>query len=165
MKDEKEKNPYLFCRKQRGLSRDDVNEQTGMSTDRLGDIEKGERNAEPEDIVSLSECYKMPRLCNYYCANECVVGKKIGYKEIGISETEELAKIFLEILYCLDDLKNIDEKRLVEISRDGKISDDEFEDFTRMKDSLRAIAAAYNALELWENETKATELWEKDKEK
>lgn len=157
----KNDNPYLYCRKQRDLTRDDVNEMVGISADRLGDIEKNERDADPEDIVSLSKCYEMPRLCQYYCSHECEVGKMIGYPKVELQKKEDLAQIALEILYCLDDLKKIDERKLISISRDGKITQDEINDFETIKNSLEPIARIYDSLKLWEKEVQASQQWEK----
>ena len=64
MTKEKKENPYLFCRKKRNLTRDKVNEMIGISSDRLGDIEKNERNAEPEDIVIYQNVMKCPVSAN-----------------------------------------------------------------------------------------------------
>lgn len=163
MTKEKKENPYLFCRKKRNLTRDKLNEMIGISSDRLGDIEKNERNAEPEDIVNLSKCYEMPRLCQYYCSHECEVGKMIGYPEIDLHDSENLAKIALEILYCLKPIQNIDTDKLIEISRDAKISPDQIQDFKTIKETLEPLSKFYNALVLWEKEDQAEKNWEKDK--
>ena len=157
------KNPYLYCRKHRDLTRDEVNERTGISSDRLGDIEKNERDADPEDVVRLAKCYEMPRLCQYYCSHECEVGKMIEYPPVDLQQNENLAEIALEILYCLDDIKKIDERKLIEISRDGKITPDEFSDFEEIKKSLEPISKIYNSLKLWEQEEKSAQLWEEIK--
>jgi transcriptional regulator with XRE-family HTH domain len=162
---EKENNPYRYCRKYRGFSQDDVNDMTGISKDHLGDIERNDRDAAPEEVASLAECYHIPRLCNFYCSQECPVGKQIGLPDIDITLEDDggLAQVVMNVLSCIDDLNDkVDSKRLHKIAQDGKITEDEYEDFYIMKDILRSISETYYKLDLWEKESKAEEQWENE---
>lgn len=48
-----------------------------------------------------------------------------------------------------------------EVNEKTLISEDEKEDFEKLKSSLEAMANAYNTLKLWEKEVQAAEAWEK----
>ena len=75
----------------------------------------------PEEVLVMSEKYKSPELCNYYCANQCPIGQQY-VPEI---KMKELPQIILETVASL----NKKQERLIEITADGIIDDDELDDF------------------------------------
>ena len=92
----------------------------------------------------MSEKYKLPRLCNYYCANQCPIGQEY-VPEI---KTKELSQIVLEMLASLNSM-NKKKERLIEITADGKISGDEIEDFIYIQEELERISITVETLQLW----------------
>lgn len=71
-------------------------------------------------------------------------------------EPKALSQIVLEVLSFLDDIAK-ERERLVEISVDGRIADDELRDFARIKSQLDDIAQTVDALQLWLEKTIAAD--------
>ncbi len=92
----------------------------------------------------MAQCYKAPDLCNYYCSNEC----PIGIKYVPQVQAKELTQIVLEVLATLNSLEK-DKERLIEISADGEVSQEEEKDFGYIKDQLDRISMAVDSLQLW----------------
>ena len=92
----------------------------------------------------MAEKYKNPSLCNHYCSQECPIGMQYVPKV----ESKILSQIVLEMLASLN---SIDKKknRLIEITADGEVSDDELTDFVMIQDELEQISATVDALQLW----------------
>lgn len=138
------KNIYLRCREAAGLTRETAAEQLGfISEDRIYRIEKGAL-PDPDEVLTMARCYQSSTLCNYYCANEC----KIGQEYVPEVKMKELSQITLEMLATLNSL-NHDKERLIEITVDGVISDEEVSDFLSIQDSLEKMSLAVSALRLW----------------
>lgn len=117
-----------------------------ISEDRIDKIERGILNPRPEEIVTMSEVYKDSELCNYYCSNECPIGKKY-IPEIHL---KDLSQITLEMLAALNSIEK-EKNRLIEITVDGVISDDEKSDFSKIHNKLDQIANSVSALKMWLN--------------
>lgn len=138
------KNIYLRCREKAGLTREAAAEQLSfISEDRIYRIEKGAL-PDPDEVLTMARGYHDSTLCNYYCANEC----KIGQKFVPEVKVTELSQITLEMLATINTL-NRDKERLIEITVDGAISDDEIPDFLEIQDSLEKMSLAVSALKLW----------------
>ena len=91
----KNKNIYQIKREELGLSREKASELLGtVPSERIEKIENEKTIAHPEEVLSMAEKYRMPNLCNYYCANECPIGK-LYVPEIKI---KDLSQIVLEML-------------------------------------------------------------------
>ena len=65
---------------------------------------------------------------------------------------KELSQITLEMLATLGKLTNAKE-RLIEITVDGEISEDELSDFANIKKELEKMAMAIDSLNLWLDQT------------
>ena len=98
--------------------------------------------------MAMAECYKNPALCNYFCSHEC----PIGIKHVPEIKEKELSQITLEMLATLSKLTNAKE-RLIEITVDGEVSEDEFSDFVSIKKELEKMAMAIDSLNLWLDQT------------
>lgn len=98
----------------------------------------------PEDILTMAEGYKMPSLCNYYCANECPIGKQY-VPEIKV---KDLSQIVLEMLASLNTMQRKQE-RLIEITADGKIEENEIRDFIHIQEELERISITVETMQLW----------------
>lgn len=141
----KEKSIYCLAREEKGWSREKASEKlVTLPPERIERIENGKINPHPEDIIAMAKGYKAPHLCNYYCSNECAIGKAY-VPEIKAST---LSQIVLEMLASLNSMKRNQEK-LIEITADGKIEDSELEDFIFIQKELERISVTVEALQLW----------------
>ena len=92
----------------------------------------------------MSDTYKHPSLCNYYCANQCPIGQQY-VPEVKI---KDLSQIVLETLASLNAVHK-KKDRLIEITVDGKITGDELDDFVNIQNELEKISIAVETLQLW----------------
>ena len=139
------KNIYQQYREEAGLTREKASEAMGIvSETRIEKIESDKTIPYPEEIMAMAECYKTPDLCNYFCSNECPIGQRY----VPQVQAKELTQIVLEVLATLNTL-NKDKERLIEISADGEVSEDEEKDFGYIKEQLDKISLAVDSLQLW----------------
>ena len=139
------KNIYQLSREALGLTRDKASEQMEyISADRIEKIESEKSLPHPDEILTMAECYKKPGLCNYYCSHECPIGQKY-VPEI---RDKDLSQIILEILSSLNTIES-ERNRLIEITVDGSISEDEKVDFNKISDQLNDISLAVDSLQMW----------------
>ncbi len=139
------KSIYQLTREELKLTREKASEMTGfMSAEHIEKIENGKINIQPDDVLTLAQCYKAPKLCNYYCSNECPIGQKY-VPEVQI---KDLAQIAIETLNSLNRI-NREKDRLREIIEDGKVTDDEIADFVSIKKTLDKISLSVDTLQLW----------------
>ena len=139
------KNIYQQYREEAGFTREKASETMGIvSETRIEKIESEKTVPYPDEIMAMAQCYKAPDLCNYYCSNEC----PIGIKYVPQVQAKELTQIVLEVLATLNSLEK-DKERLIEISADGEVSEEEEKDFGYIKDQLDRISMAVDSLQLW----------------
>jgi len=139
------KNIYQTSREDAGLTREAAAELLEfISSDRIEKIENEKSLPHPDEILAMADCYKNPTLCNYYCSHECPIGQEY----VPEVKLKDLSQITLEMLASLNSLEK-EKTRLVEITVDGVISDDEKEDFERIQNQLGQIAMAVDSLQLW----------------
>ena len=139
------KNIYHLRREELGLSREKASELLEtMPPERIEKIESEKSLPHPDEVLLMSEAYKMPNLCNHYCANECPIGKQY-VPEIKI---KDLSQIVLEMLASLNSM-NRKQERLIEITADGKIEGDEIKDFIHIQEELEKISITVETLQLW----------------
>lgn len=160
------KNIYQLCREECGLTREKASEgMVGISASRIEKIEYELQEPTPYDIVQMADCYKRPDLCNYFCSHKCTIGDRY-VPEVEISE---LPNIILETIASLDEINPLT-SRLIQIARDGKITDDEIKDFAFISKKLEEVSLAIDALNLWVDKTASEnnlniELLNEEKEK
>ena len=140
------KSPYQLRREELGLTREEASEKLEgvISPNKLEKIENGRITLHPEDVLFMSQKYNAPDLCNYYCANQCPIGQHY-VPEIKI---KSLSGIVLEMLASLNSVEQR-KNRLIEITADGVITQDEIEDFNKIRAELERISIAVEALQLW----------------
>ena len=118
------KNIYQLSRENAGLTREKAAEKlVYISDDRIEKLENEKLFPHPEEVMSMAEAYKDARLTNYYCTHEC----PIGMKYVPEVELADLSKIAV----------------------DGRISDDEEEDFREIRGELDRISRAVQMLRLF----------------
>lgn len=139
------KSVYQTAREEMNLTREKASELIGfMSADHIEKIENAKINIQPDDVMALAECYKNPKLCNYYCSNECPIGRKY-VPEVHL---KNLSQIAIETLNSLNRI-NREKDRLLEIIEDGKVTEDELADFVSIKKTLDKISLSVDTLQLW----------------
>jgi len=95
-------------------------------------------------VLAMADCYKNPFLCNYFCSHEC----PIGMEYVPEIKVKDLSQITLEMLATLNKLTH-EKERLIEITVDGELSEDELPDFFKIKDQLEKMSLAIDSLNLW----------------
>ena len=139
------KNVYFEARESLKLSREKASELLeSIPPERIERIENEKLMTHPDEILIMAEKYKRPDLCNFYCANQCSIGKQY-VPEIKI---KELSQIVLEMLASLNSMQKRKD-RLIEISADGQIDRDEIEDFIFIQEELERISITVETLRLW----------------
>ena len=146
------KNIYQLSREHMGLTRDSAAEKLEfISADRIEKIEYEKSLPHPEEVLAMADCYKDPSLCNYFCSHEC----PIGMEYVPEVKSKELSQITLEMLATLNKLSR-EKDRLIEITVDGELTEDEVPDFISIKEELEKMALAIDSLNLWLEKTIAT---------
>ena len=139
------KNIYFKSREEAGLTRAQASElMCAVSESRIEKMETGKTAIQPEDVVEMASAYKKPELCNYYCTHECKIGKE-NVQEVKVSSLTEIVVGLLSALNSLNEQK----ARIIDISADGQITDDELNDFIKIQNQLDNINMNVESLRLW----------------
>lgn len=139
------KNRYQLVREKLGLSREKAEELLETVTaDRIEKIESEKCRPYPEEVLTMAQKYRRPGLTNYYCSNQCPIGRQY----VPEVEVKELSSIVLEMLASLNAAEK-KKDRLIEITADGKIDGDEIEDFICIQQELERISVTVETLQLW----------------
>ena len=134
-----------ICREELGLSREKASELLEViPPERIEKIENEKSLPRPDEVLIMAEKYKVANLCNYYCANQCPIGREY-VPEIQI---KDLSQIVLEMLASLNSMRKKQE-RLIEITADGKIDENEIEDFILIQEELEKISITVETMRLW----------------
>ena len=155
---------YQICREEAGLTRSEASEKMTAVSD--SKIEKYEiQEPTPYDIIQMADAYRRPDLCNYYCSHKC----EIGHRYVPEVKVSDLSNIILETIASLNEINPLT-TRLIQIARDGRISDDEIKDFALISKKLDEISLAIDSLNLWIDKTASEqalniELLNEEKEK
>ncbi|MDO4945376.1 MAG: helix-turn-helix transcriptional regulator [Ruminococcus sp.] len=145
-------NVYYQARKEAALYNDKLNsregaaELLGISVSSLADYELGMTKFVPVDKVRLmAELYNAPQLMNGYCKYECPLGE---HRILPVKvESVELATLkFLDALNKID-LRDV-QMRLTTISSNGRIDEDEKDDFLDIVSKLEAVQEQIETLKL-----------------
>ena len=139
------KNIYQCTREGLELTREAASQLlVTMSPERIEKIESERSMPHPDEVLLMSDKYKQPTLCNYYCANQC----PIGAQYVPEIKVKDLSQIVLETIASLNTMQK-QKDRLIEITVDGKISGDELADFVHIQEELEKISVAVETLQLW----------------
>ena len=146
------KTEYQIFREELGLSRERASELLEwVSAERIEKIESEKSLPHPDEVLAMSVAYKKPRLCNHYCASVCPIGQQY-VPEIKV---KDLSQIVLEMLASLNSIQKRRD-RLIEITADGEITEDEVQDFVHIQDELERISITVETLQLWSERMLAT---------
>ena len=157
---------YQICREEAGLTRSEASEKmTAVSDSKIEKFEYEIQEPTPYDIIQMADAYRRPDLCNYYCSHKC----EIGHRYVPEVKVSDLSNIILETIASLNEINPLT-TRLIQIARDGRISDDEINDFALISKKLDEISLAIDSLNLWIDKTASEqalniELLNEEKEK
>ena len=136
---------YLETRQSLGLTREQASELLEyISEDRLEKIENSRANIHPDEVLIMADKYNKPSLCNYYCSNECPIGKVY----VPQLETAEIKELTFDMIMALEKI-NKDRERFLEIVEDGEISDGEMDDFLEIEKNLVSMSHTIQSLKLF----------------
>lgn len=153
------KNAYFKRREELKLTRDQASELLeSIPPERIEKIENERVEPHPEEILIMADKYKDPKLCNYYCSNQCPIGKQY-VPEVKI---QDLSQIVLKMLDSLNDVQD-NQKRLISITSDGYIDESEIADFVDIQDKLEKISVTVESLQLWSEQMLANGSIDMDK--
>lgn len=139
------KNVYFQRREELKLTRDQASELLeSIPPERIEKIENERVEPHPEEILIMAQKYKSPELCNYYCSNQCPIGKRY-VPEVKI---QALSQIVLKMVDSLNTVQD-SQRRFIGITADGVIDDTEIDDFVNIQEQLEKISIAVEALQLW----------------
>ena len=142
---EKNTNLYTEARSAAGLTREQASEKLEfISADRLYRIESGETVPHPDEVLAMQRCYKNPLLCNQYCTKECEIGREFQ-SELRVKHLPQITLEIVDTINSLEDQKN----RLIEITTDSSIQEEELPDFLLIKKELERISEACESLKVW----------------
>lgn len=146
-------NPCFRCRKEAAKyndklhSREGAAELLGVSVSSLADYELGNTKVIPVDkVVLMADLYNAPELMAWYCSSECPIGRSFPMPSAEISTVERTAMQLLRKLRQ-SDVQDVREK-LIDITADGVISDDERVDLEAILDYLDGLIKAAGELRL-----------------
>ena len=146
------KTRYQLTREELGLSREKASELLEtIAPERIEKIENERTVPRPDEVLTMAEKYKRPSLCNYYCSRQCPIGEQY----VPQVPMRELSAIVLEMLASLNAM-NKEKERLIEITADGHISNDEIDDFIHIRKELERISVTVETLQLWSEKMLAT---------
>ena len=139
------KNSYQLAREELGLTREKASELLEtIAPERIEKIENERTVPRPDEVLTMAEKYKRPSLCNCYCSQQCPIGQRY----VPFVTRRELPAIILEMLASLNAM-NSKKERLIEIAADGKISNDEIDDFIHIRQELERISLTVETLQVW----------------
>ena len=148
----KDKNIYHTTREDLGLSREGASELLErIAPERIEKIENERTSPRPDEVLLMAEKYKAPTLCNYYCSNQCPIGKQY----VPRIKPKALSQIVLEMLASLNSM-NKQKERFIEITADGEIEGEELKDFVAIQKELERISVTVENLQFWAEQMLAT---------
>lgn len=104
-------------------SREGASEDLCVSKDMLLNYELGLNPVPVNMICKMSDVYNAPELLNYYCCNECPIGKRT-VSPISKENIENIYKVSISIFQLLGEGTNMG-KTLLDVVEDGIISENE----------------------------------------
>lgn len=125
-------------------SREGAAEQLGIDRTRLARIELGSLNPYPEEVLLMSDAYNAPELNNYFCSRMC----PLGQQTVPAAELLHLDRITIRILTALGNTEFI-QRTILEIVKDGVISEDEQPQVQQILKVLENISKAAMEMKLW----------------
>lgn len=131
---------------ERLASREGAAEALNMSVSAVSDAELGLSKCMPVDkAVMMADLYNAPHLLNYYCVNECPIGKG---KPLAV-ELDSIELITVRLIKALE-IETVDsiKNRLLKIAEDGAVSEDEVVDLDSVAKCLCDLEKGISSLQI-----------------
>lgn len=129
---------------ERLYSKEYAAEMLGISPSSLSDYELGVTKIVPPDmIIKMADLYNSPELRNYYCREVCPLGCDIPKIEL-----DDLDRITVKALSTFRKISETKEL-LLDITEDGKITEDEKPELQKILDTLDELVAVSQNLKVW----------------
>ncbi|MCR5388501.1 MAG: helix-turn-helix domain-containing protein [Lachnospiraceae bacterium] len=139
------KNIYFRRREELKLTREKASELLEtIPPERIEKIENERVEPHPDEILIMAEKYKSPELCNYYCSNQC----PIGMRYVPEIKVQDLSQIVLKMVDSLNKAQD-NQRKLISITADGVIDDNEIDDFVDIQEQLEKISITVESLQIW----------------
>lgn len=152
------RNIYFQARKEaskydnRLSSRELAADLLGVAPATLADYELGNVKVVPVDkVVLMSDLYNRPELKNWYCKNECPIGKDFPLA----TEQKGLEGIALRLVSSFDGAEEL-KKEIIDIAKDGKISRDEVEILDRITKQLDQLSETISEMKIFAEKVRGT---------
>lgn len=140
------KTPYQLAREDVAYTLANAASQLYISEDTLSRIEGGQV-PQPDVVLSMSEAYREPLLCNYYCNHDCPIGEKYAHE----IELKSLSETVINLKLSMSDYLS-KEQTLMKIACDNKVEFNEIEDFVAVQEDLKNIVLLSETLKFWTEE-------------
>ena len=125
-------------------SREGAAEIIGIDRTRLARIELDSICAYPEEILMMADVYNAPELENYFCCEQCPIGKH----SVSHIEVLEIDRITIQIISSLENINGV-KKELLDITEGGIITEDEKPKLEHVVKALDKIEKESRELKLW----------------
>lgn len=126
-------------------NREGASEVLGVSKDSLTNYELGLCKQIPVDVVvKMSDAYNTPELMNFYCCNECPIGK-ITISPVDQTNINNIYKLSINIFNLIGEGNEL-RSTLLDIVEDGLIDENEKEDLDKILENLKKLAGLTNDL-------------------
>jgi len=149
------KNVYYLARIQASAkvkdftSREQASERLGIERSRLARIELDKIQPYPEEVLIMAKAYDAPYLCRDFCSNVCPIGieNALGgkLKDRKKDSFERLSLRFISSAHGMEDLS----RQLVDISKDGKITEEEYESFHKVLKAMNELTESVKEIKAY----------------
>ena len=120
-------------------SRDTASQCLGIERSRLARIELDRVQPYPEEILIMAQQYKAPYLCDDFCKNVCAIGvNRLLGKKIRSMKQDSFERLSLRFISNAHSVEETS-RRLVEISKDGQVTEEEYESFRNVLASMEEL--------------------------
>mgnify|MGYP002515349009 CR=1 FL=1 len=137
------RNIYRAARNVAGLTQERAAEMLGISVRSLADYETGVRTPPNEVVNDMVMCYNSQLLAIQHLRASAEAARKI-LPEVRAMRLPEAALTLIDAIYDFADDRL--DRELIDIARDGVISEDERPRFERVVEKIRTITAAAMAV-------------------
>lgn len=124
-------------------SREGAADILGVERSRIYKIEKNVDNPHPDEVVMMADAYNAPELLNYYCTEQCPIGKLMVPKV----DNKSIESWALNTYTALNKAINAKDE-IIDIAKDGIISEEEKPRLKVVLNILDEIAKATNELKI-----------------
>ncbi|GAV24771.1 transcriptional regulator [Carboxydothermus islandicus] len=146
------------ARKKAGLSIQEAAFRLHIGARTLVSYENGHTMVPPDVILKAAEVYNEPMLCARYCAKSCPIGQVYA-------NPVEIKDLAIAVLGLLKEEADVHRtvNRLIDITHDGIITEDEMEEFKKILQELIELEQRIQALKLWAVKTLSLQIKPKEK--